>query len=108
MNLRYAPEAIEDLIRLREFVENSNPTAAQRIATDLLLGMEKLKVFPEIGLKVDRAFEPHRIRDLYIGNYTVRYLIGDGEIVVLRLWHGKENEKDCRYYLYCIADKYWI
>ena len=94
MNLRYAPEAIEDLIRLREFVENSNPTAAQRIATDLLLGMEKLKVFPEIGLKVDRAFEPHRIRDLYIGNYTVRYLIGDGEIVVLRLWHGKENEKD--------------
>ena len=94
MNLRYAPEAIEDLIRLREFVENSNPTAAQRIATDLLLGMEKLKVFPEIGLKVDRAFEPHRIRDLYIGNYTVRYLIADGEIVVLRLWHGKENEKD--------------
>ena len=94
MNLRYAPEAIGDLIRLREFVENSNPTAAQRIATDLLLGMEKLKVFPEIGLKVDRAFEPHRIRDLYIGNYTVRYLIGDGEIVVLRLWHGKENEKD--------------
>jgi toxin ParE1/3/4 len=93
MNLRFAPEAIEDLIRLREFIEKKNPTAAQRIAKDLLLGMEKLKVFPEIGLKVERAFEPHRIRDLYIGNYTVRYLIGDGEIVVLRLWHGKENEK---------------
>jgi toxin ParE1/3/4 len=93
MNLRFAPEAIEDLIRLREFIEKKNPTAAQRIARDLLLGMEKLKVFPEIGLKVERAFEPHRIRDLYIGNYTVRYLIGDGEIVVLRLWHGKENEK---------------
>ena len=94
MNLRFAPEAIEDLIRLREFIKKDNPTAAQRIARDLLLGMEKLKVFPEIGLKVERAFEPHRIRDLYIGNYTVRYLIGDGEIVVLRLWHGKENEKD--------------
>jgi len=94
MNLRFAPEAIEDLIRLRVFIEKNNPTAAQRIARDLLLGMEKLKVFPEIGLKVDRAFEPHRIRDLYIGNYTVRYLIGDGEIVVLRLWHGKESEKD--------------
>ena len=93
MNLRFAPETIEDLIRLREFIEKKNPTAAQRIAGDLLLGMEKLKVFPEIGLKVERAFEPHRIRDLYIGNYTVRYLIGDGEIVVLRLWHGKENEK---------------
>ncbi len=94
MNLRFAPEAIEDLIRLRGFIEENNPTAARRIARDLLLGMEKLKVFPEIGLKVERAFEPHRIRDLYIGNYTVRYLIGDGEIVVLRLWHGRENEKD--------------
>jgi toxin ParE1/3/4 len=93
MNLRFAPEAIEDLIRLRDFIERKNPTAAQRIAQDLLPGMEKLKVFPEIGLKVERAFEPRRIRDLYIGNYTVRYLIGDGEIVVLRLWHGKENEQ---------------
>ena len=51
-------------------------------------------MFPEIGLKVELAIEAHRIRDLYIGNYTVRYLIGDGEIVVFRLWHGKESEKD--------------
>ncbi len=94
MNLRFAPEAVEDLVRLRTFIEEKNPTAAQRIATDLLLGMEKLKVFPEIGLRVERAFEPQRIRDLFVGNYTVRYLIGDGEIVVLRIWHGKENEKE--------------
>ena len=94
MNQRFSPEAVEDLIRLRDFIEEKNPTAAQRIANDLLLGIEKLKVFPEIGLKVERAFEPKRIRDLFIGNYTVRYLIGDGEIVVLRVWHSKENEKD--------------
>jgi plasmid stabilization system protein ParE len=94
MNLRFAPEAVEDLVRLRAFIEERNPTAARRIAKDLLLGMEKLKVFPEIGLKVERTFEPQRVRDLFVGNYTVRYLIGDGEIVVLRIWHGKENEKD--------------
>ncbi len=94
MNLRFSPESIDDLIRLREFIEDKNPAAAQRIANDLLLGLEKLKVFPEIGLEVERAFEPQRIRDLFIGNYTVRYLVGDGEIVVLRIWHGKEDEKD--------------
>ena len=94
MNLRFSPEAISDLVRLREFIEDKNPGAAQRIANDLLLGMEKLKVFPEIGLKVERAFEPQRIRDLYVGNYIVRYLVGDGEIVVLRMWHGREHEKD--------------
>ncbi len=94
MNLRFTREPINDLIRLRKFIEENNPTAADRISSDLLLGMEKLKVFPEIGLKVDRAFEPHRIRDLLIDKFTIRYLIGDGEIVVLRLWHGKEIEKD--------------
>ena len=94
MNLRFSPEAIDDLVRLREFVEEKNPAAAQRIAKELLLGLEKLKVFPEIGLKVERAFEPQRIRDLFIGKYTVRYLVGEGEIVVLRIWHGKEHEKD--------------
>jgi plasmid stabilization system protein ParE len=94
MKLRFAPEAVDDLTRLREFIAEKNPVAAQRIAQDLLLGVDKLIAFPEIGLKVDRAFDPDRIRDLFIGKYTVRYLIGDGEIVVLRLWHNKESEKD--------------
>ncbi len=94
MNLRFAPEAIDDLIRLRKFIKEKNPTAAQRVGQDLLLGIEKLKVFPEIGLKVERALEPGRIRDLFVGNYTVRYLIGDGEVFVLRLWHNKESEKN--------------
>jgi plasmid stabilization system protein ParE len=94
MSLRFSPEAVGDLARLRKFIEEKNPAAAQRIARDLLFGMEKLKVYPEIGLKVDRAFEPHRIRDLFIGRYTVRYLIGEGEIVILRLWHSKEVGKN--------------
>ena len=94
MNLSYSPEAVDDLVRLREFIEEKNPAAARRIAKDLLLGLEKLKIFPEIGLKVERAPDPHRMRDLFIGSYIVRYLIGDGEVVVLRVWHGKETEKD--------------
>jgi plasmid stabilization system protein ParE len=49
MNLNFTPEAVGDLIRLREFIEEKNPIAAQRIANELLFGIEKLKVFPEIG-----------------------------------------------------------
>lgn len=94
MNLNFTPEAVGDLIRLREFLEEKNPVAAQRIANELLIGIEKLKVFPEIGLTVERAPQPELIRDLYIGKYTIRYLIGENEIVELRMWHGKENEKD--------------
>ena len=93
MNIQYSPEAIDDLVRLREFIAAKNPYAAKHIAQKLLLGIEKLKDFPEIGLPVQRSPEPEKIRDLFITNYTVRYLIGQDTIFILRIWHGKEIEK---------------
>ena len=94
MKIRYTPEAIHDLDRLREFIEIKNPVASQRVAKELLLGIDKLKVFPKMGVRVLRAPQPELVRDLFIGNYTVRYLIAKEELIILRLWHGKEIEKD--------------
>ena len=94
MKIRYTPEAIHDLDRLREFIEIKNPVASQRVAKELLLGIDKLKVFPKMGVRVLRAPQPELVRDLFIGNYTVRYLIAREELIILRLWHGKEIEKD--------------
>jgi len=94
MKIRYSPESIDDLQRVVEFVEAKNPFAARRIAIDLQEGVEKLKQFPKIGLPVLKASDPELIRDLYISNYTVRYLITDEIIYLLRIWHNKENEKN--------------
>ena len=94
MNLRFAPETIEDLIRLREFIEMKNPVAAERIAAEILAGIGKLNSFPRMGLPVRRAPDPDAIRDLFVGQYTVRYLVSKHDIIVLRVWHGKEIGKD--------------
>lgn len=94
MKIKYTLESINDLKRLRRFIEEKNPIAAQRIARELLTGVEKLKVFPKIGLSVTRAQDPEVIRDLFVGHYTVRYIIGDNVIFILRIWHGKEIGKD--------------
>jgi len=94
MKVKYSPESIGDLQRVVEFVENKNPYAARRIAIDLQEGVERLKQFPQIGLPVLMAANPEQLRDLYVGDYTVRYLITDEVIYILRIWHGKENEKD--------------
>jgi plasmid stabilization system protein ParE len=94
MNIQYSPEAIDDLVRLREFIEVKNPYAAKRVAAKILAGIEKLKSFPEIGLLVQQAPDPKTIRDFFVSNYTVRYLIGKDTIYILRVWHGKEVEKD--------------
>ena len=46
-----------------------------------------------MGLKVAQAPDPDLIRDLFIQQYTVRYLLAEPQILVLRVWHDKENEK---------------
>jgi addiction module RelE/StbE family toxin len=94
MKVKYSPESISDLQRVVDFVENKNPYAARRIAIDLQESVERLKQFPLIGLPVLKAPEPEQMRDLYVGDYTLRYLIADEVIYILRIWHAKENEKN--------------
>ena len=94
MKIRFTVEAVHDLERLRVFVASKNPHAARRIAAELLDGIDNLALFPEMGLPVSRAPDPKLIRDLFIGSYTIRYLREDGTIIILRIWHGKEAEKD--------------
>lgn len=94
MKISYTQEAINDLERLRKFIESKNPFAARRISSELLDGIGNLHAFSKMGLPVARAPDPEAIRDLFIGQYTVRYLLDEDHLIILRVWHGKEVEKD--------------
>ena len=94
MKLSFTTNAIGDLDRLRAFIESKNPHAARRMAAELLDGINNLKTFPHMGLPVARAPDPSQIRDLFVGDYTIRYLVKGNSIVVLRVWHGRETGKD--------------
>ncbi len=91
MKISYSPESIGDLIRLREFIEIKNPSAAQKIAASIYKGISQLKTFPYLGVEVELAPNPEMIRDLIIGSYIVRYLIYSKQIYILRVWHHKEE-----------------
>jgi len=91
MILKYTKEALRDLIRLKAFIEDKNPEAAQGISSELVSGIENLTEFPQIGTKVEEAPDPEMMRDVYILDYRVRYLILEHAIYVLRIWHQKEN-----------------
>lgn len=91
MRVTYTPEAIDDLKKLKKFIEVNNPLAAQRAAISILKGISQLKELPYLGVEVQQAPEPTMIRDLIIGNYIIRYLIRSNEINILRVWHHKEN-----------------
>ncbi len=95
LKLRYTPQAIADLQRLHDFLAFKNPLVARKAAIELQEAANKLKVFPKIGLPVRNCSNSDLIRDLYVGNYTIRYQVVSSEAInVLRLWHNKEVEKD--------------
>ena len=81
-------------MRLRAFIAQHNPAAAERLARRLIKGIERLLRNPRLGRRVTVApdqMAPEEIRDWVAGEYVVRYLIADQRIVVLRVWHGKEQ-----------------
>lgn len=91
MRLVYSREALRDLIRLRVFIAEKNPQAAQRVSTTLVQGINKLRDFPLLGKEVSQAPDPKIVRDLIVGKYIVRYLVLSESITILRVWHHREN-----------------
>ncbi len=91
MRLVYSEEAVADLARLREFIAEKDPSAAGRVAEQLITRMEQLCLFPQMGHEVAQAPEPQTVRDMVFGNYIVRYSIHANALVVLRIWHHYEN-----------------
>lgn len=91
MKLLYTPEAITDLRRLREFIAEKNPEAAEKVGPQLVADISRLTTLPYLGRKTQRAPNPEMVRDLSAGAYIVRYLILDDEIHVLRIWHKRED-----------------
>ena len=93
MKLVYSQEAVADLVRLRAFIASNDPTAAARVAADLVARIDGLCAFPEMGRSVSQAPEPDSIRDSIFGRYVVRYTVHGSALVILRIWHHYEGSR---------------
>ncbi|WP_062064106.1 type II toxin-antitoxin system RelE/ParE family toxin [Cellvibrio sp. OA-2007] len=91
MKLIYSADALDDLVRLRNFIAVHNPQAAARIAQQLLQRIEHLKAFPQLGINVSQAPVAGSVKDFVFGNYIVRYAVQTDSLCVLRIWHHLEN-----------------
>lgn len=96
--VKFAPAALRDLEKLREFLRPKNPVAAKRAAAAITKAVKVLGQHPQIGRPVEEsgldAPEGLTYRELPIGfgdsGYVVLYR-HDGELVtVLALRHQKE------------------
>ena len=89
MKLIFSRAAVYDLVRLREFIAQHSPEAAQRVAQRLRGAIERLADMPQIGRPVENL--PGEIRELIFGKYVVRYEVRQQSLYILRIWHGKED-----------------
>ncbi|RUO31648.1 plasmid stabilization protein [Aliidiomarina sedimenti] len=93
MKLVYTDNAIGDLKCLRAFIGAHDGAAANRIAAELIARIALLPDFPKLGTPVQMAPVPENIRDMVFGKYVVRYSLHTNTIIILRVWHGLENER---------------
>ena len=90
MRVRWTSRATSDLVRLHDHLKPVAPEAAARVIRQLANAPGKLVDYPRLGEKLE-AFEPREVRRIIVGNYELRYEIADGSILILRLWHCREN-----------------
>ena len=88
MELQFAEQALDDLVRLREFIAEKNPTAAKRISEQLIENIHRLRDQPELGHAVDSLAG---VREFIARDYVVHYLLLKESLVVLQIWHGRED-----------------
>lgn len=93
-SLEWLPEALSDLARLRDFIHVHNPEAAQRAARRIRDAARKLLELPFISRPILDVDLPE-LRDLLIpfgqGGYWMRYVVTDNKIIIIKVWHGREN-----------------
>ena len=89
MKLIFSKEAVHDLVRLRDFIVQHSPEAAQRVAQRLRGAIQRLVDTPKMGRPV--ANMSGEIRELIFGKYVVRYEVRQPYFYILRIWHGKED-----------------
>jgi len=87
--------ALEDIDRLYNFLFDKNEEAATKAARAILRGSSLL----EESLRLGRPMtDGTGRRELFIpfgsGFYILRYFLANDVIVIVRVWHGREDRKE--------------
>ncbi|GGZ42053.1 type II toxin-antitoxin system RelE/ParE family toxin [Asticcacaulis endophyticus] len=90
MTIEWTKAAQRDLIRLYEFLAPVNPSAAKRTLSKIVDAVEGLASFPHLG-RLQEAYAGRQVRSFVAGDYEVHYELRENRIVILRIWHARED-----------------
>ena len=90
MQIRWSPEAAEDLQRICERIGIDNPEAACRVARTIYAGCDGLKDFPRVG-RASRRMPGWRELVFPPLPYLVVYLVTEYAVEITRIFHGAQD-----------------
>ena len=89
MQLRWSPEAADDLVRIVQRIRQENPSVAERIATFIYQRVAALESFPHLG----RPGRMEGTRELPLPPlpFVVVYRLRGEAIEIARVLHGAQR-----------------
>lgn len=93
--LMFSPTALRDLERLRAFLRTKNLQAAREATRKVLMALQALEEHPELGRTVEDRAPDYRELVIPFGRdgYIVAYRYVEDKVLVLGLWHQRENRE---------------
>ena len=88
-----SPDAVEDVERLRTFLDQKNPDAVRRALALIWKALDRLLEFPDLGMRTEDADIRQMVVRFGSSGYIVRYvaLPENENILITRIWHGRRS-----------------
>lgn len=91
--LVWLDSAVNDIVRLREFIAQENPGAAQRAANAIKEAAQRLQEQPSIGKPVKDLIHYHDLFTRFgAGGYILRYRIHLNTVYIVHIRHYREAD----------------
>ena len=88
LEVKWSPEAIEDLESIAEFIGRDSEYYARAVVTEILSVSKNVCEFPLIGRVVPEIGDED-IRERFIYSYRLVYRIEPEQILIVAVIHGK-------------------
>ncbi len=86
-DVRWTPQASDDLESIARFISRDSPRYAQLIVIDIVGAIDRLSTFPQSGRIVPERNDP-ALREIIQGQYRIVYRTKPDLVEILTVHHG--------------------
>ena len=90
-SIRWSRLADLDLHSAHAYLEERSPSAARRLAEDILQALEHIQDHPEAGAVATDLLPRGRYRHWICGRYRIIFRIEEDRIWILRIWDSRRD-----------------